>query len=175
MKTKLFLAVAFLLALSSATFAQKAYQEGSNVINAGIDLGDTYYGWGYSSIAISGSFEHGITDNISAGGILGYGTSTYNAPDYSVKYTNVLIGARGSYHFLTTDVWDPYAGADLGYVTLSHSYSGSIDPGYGYVGSGLKLWLHGGARYYFSPGVGAFGELKIGSSIILGLGVSFKF
>src|SRR5271170_3541730 len=103
MKTKLFLAIAVLLALSSATFAQKAYQEGSNVINAGIGLGATYWGSGYSNgVSLVGTYEHGVTDNISVGGILGYSGSSYsgtyssggNVYSFKDKATGILIGAR---------------------------------------------------------------------------------
>ncbi len=179
MKTKLFLAVAFLLALSSATFAQKAYQEGSNVINAGIGLGATYWGSGYSNgVSLVGSYEHGVTDNISVGGLLGYSHSsvsgTSSGTPFNYSATGILIGARGSYHFLTTDQIDPYAGADLGYVIVSSSSSNS-NVNYNIKGSGLGFGIHGGVRYYFNPGIGAFAELGIGSLYILALGVSFKF
>src|SRR5580704_9092383 len=116
MKKKSFLVFVVLIGLSSLTFAQKAYQEGSNVINAGIGLGATYWGSGYSNgVSLVGSFEHGITENISAGGILGYSHSSYSGNNgtysFSSSATGILIGARGSYHFLTSDKLDPYAGA----------------------------------------------------------------
>src|SRR5271170_1668153 len=140
MKTKLFLAIAVLLALSSATFAQKAYEEGSNVINAGIGLGATYWGSGYSNgVSLVGSYEHGVTDNISVGGILGYSHSSYSGNSgtytFSSSATGILIGARGSYHFLTTDQIDPYAGADLGYVVTSYSSSTNAPGGGSFGGS----------------------------------------
>jgi hypothetical protein len=180
MKMKLFFAVAGLLALSSATFAQKAYQEGSNVINAGIGLGATYWGSGYSNgVSLVGSYEHGVTDNISVGGILGYSHSSFSGTSSGVPFnysaTGILIGARGSYHFLTTDQIDPYAGADLGYVIVSSSSSNNNVTYNSAKGSGLGFGIHGGVRYYFNPGLGVFGELGIGSFYILALGVSFKF
>jgi hypothetical protein len=182
MKKKVSLFVAALFLLSTITFAQKAYQEGSNVINAGIGLGATYWGSGYSNgVSLVGSYEHGVTDNISVGGILGYSHSSYSGNSGTYTFTSsatgLLVGVRGSYHFLTTDVLDPYAGADLGYVIVSSSYSdnaGNVG-GSGVKGSGLGFGIHGGVRYYFNPGIGAFAELGIGSFYILALGVSFKF
>jgi hypothetical protein len=187
MKKKSFLVFVVLIGLSSLTFAQKAYQEGSNVINAGIGLGATYWGSGYSNgVSLVGSFEHGVTNNISVGGILGYSGSSYsgsytnggNVYSFKDKATGVLIGVRGSYHFLTTDQIDPYAGADLGYVITSYSSSTNAPGGGsfgGSKGSGLGFGIHGGVRYYFNPGIGAFAELGIGSLYILALGVSLKF
>jgi len=185
MKKKLLLVFVALIGLSSLTFAQKAYQEGSNVINAGIGLGATYWGSGYSNgVSLVGSYEHGVTDNISVGGILGYSGSSYsgtytsggNTVSFKDKATGILIGARGSYHFLTTDQIDPYAGADLGYVITSYSSSSTNGATFsGSKGSGLGFGIHGGVRYYFNPGIGAFAELGIGSFYILALGVSFKF
>ena len=180
MNKKLILVFVALIGLSSLTFAQKAYQEGSNVINAGIGLGATYWGSGYSNgVSLVGTYEHGVTDNISVGGTLGYSHSSFsgtsNGVPFSYGATGILIGARGSYHFLTTDQIDPYAGADLGYVIVSSSSSSGNVVYSGGKASGLGFGIHGGVRYYFNPGIGAFAELGIGSLYILALGVSFKF
>jgi hypothetical protein len=179
MKKKVSLFVAALFLLSTITFGQ-AYQQGSNIINAGIGLGATYWGSGYSNgVSLVGSYEHGVTSNISVGGILGYSSSSASFSNGSTLYkfssTGILIGARGSYHFLTTDVLDPYAGADLGYIVVSNSSNNSAGGFSGGKSGGLGFGIHGGVRYYFSPGLGAFAELGIGSFYILGLGVSFKF
>ena|ERR1700683_1287913 len=180
MNKRMFLLVAAFILMSTGIYAQKAYEEGSNVINAGIGLGATYWGSGYSNgVSLVGSYEHGVTSNISVGGILGYSHSSFsgtsNGVPFSSSATGILIGARGSYHFLTTDQIDPYAGADLGYVVVSTSNSsGNVVYGNS-KGSGLGFGLHGGVRYYFNPGIGAFAELGIGSFYILALGVSFKF
>ena len=77
MKKKVFLFVASLFLLSAITFGQ-AYQQGSNLINAGIGLGGTYWGSAYSNgVSLVGSYEHGVTSNISVGGILGYSHSSF--------------------------------------------------------------------------------------------------
>ncbi|HEX4373930.1 MAG TPA: hypothetical protein VHZ50_11565, partial [Puia sp.] len=115
MKKKASLFAAALVLFSTITFGQ-AYQEGSNIINAGIGLGGTYWGSGYSNgVSLVGSYEHGVTSNISVGGILGYSHSSFsgtaNGVPFKYSSTGVLIGARGSYHFLTTEQIDPYAGA----------------------------------------------------------------
>jgi len=165
MNKKIFFFIGGLFVLSISSFAQKSFQEGTNVINAGIGVGGLQWG----GVSFGASYEHGVTDNISVGGNLGYSGFS----DYDYSYTAILIGARGSYHFLTTDNIDPYAGADLGYVVLSHSGFNGNYPVHSY--SNLAFGIHGGVRYYLSPGVGVYGEIGIASFAVLGLGVCFKF
>lgn len=164
------------MACSLTTTAQKAYEMGSNVIDAGLGFGGLYWGSGYGfPIGLKVSYEHGITDNISVGGEVGYQGAKYNYPGGYVNYTGVLIAVKGSYHFLTSDKLDPYAGLDLGYVTVSasnHNNSGSYN--FAAKAGGLGWGIHVGARYYFSPKIGAFAELGANSFSVLGLGVSFK-
>ncbi|MFI5186175.1 MAG: outer membrane beta-barrel protein, partial [Chitinophagales bacterium] len=136
---------------------------GSNVINAGIGVG----GLVWKGVSFGASYERGITDNFGAGGHLGY--SQYSKNGY--KYTAIIIGAKGSYHFLRTDKMDPYAGAELGYISISHTGSSESKPhSYTPVGVGL----YGGIRYYLNPGIGVYGELRISTFAIVGLGVCFK-
>ena len=96
-------------------------------------------------------------------------SGTSSGVPFSYSATGILIGARGSYHFLTSEQLDPYAGADLGYVVVSSSSSNNNVVYNNSKGSGLGFGIHGGVRYYFSPGLGAFAELGIGSFYILGL------
>ena len=84
-----------------------------------------------------------------------------------------MVGAKGSYHFLTTDKMDPYAGAELGYVDITHTghNEASSPESFSAVGVGL----YGGVRYYLSPGTAVYGELKLSAFAVIGVGVSFKF
>ena len=162
---KLFLFVSCFCALGTSAFAQKSFQEGTNVVNAGIGVGGLLWG----GVSFGASYEHGVTDNISVGGNLGYSSFS----DYDYNYSAILIGFRASYHFLTTDKMDPYAGADLGYIVLSHS---GFNDNYGvHSYSNVAFGIHGGLRYYLSPNVGVYGEIGIASFAVLGLGVCFKF
>ncbi|MFI5186687.1 MAG: hypothetical protein ACHQF0_08190, partial [Chitinophagales bacterium] len=68
MKKRSFLMIAVLLTFLSVTFAQKAFEIGSNVINAGIGVG----GLVWKGVSFGASYERGITDNFGAGGHLGY-------------------------------------------------------------------------------------------------------
>ena len=156
------------------------------VVNIGIGLGSVY-GFGlYSSTTIppiSISFEKGIVDDVLEKGVIGVGaylgyTSykyhyVYSFYDYGWKYTNIIVGARGSFHYPVIDNLDTYVGLLLGYnIRLSTAigeadlYDSTPDRGSiaysGYVG----------ARYYFSDKFSGFAELGYGIAYLtLGLGV----
>jgi opacity protein-like surface antigen len=177
MKSKFFL---FILVNCTviANAQQLAYNEGDKVLDLTIGLGSPYWGSGFkSSLPVNPrvGFEYGITENISGGGSVAYSSSSY---DYGygygkIKYTGLFISARGSYHFATTEKFDPYAGLSLGYVlvTVSDSYSGYVAS----ASSGVGYGLHLGARYFFQPKFGLNAELGYSSFSFLNAGVCFKF
>lgn len=180
--------------LSLNAFSQP-FNLGTNMINAGIGLGSSLGGFGYTSQtpAISASFEHGMWEVggpgvISLGGYLGYKSFKYSSSyigfggvyNYSQKWSYLIIGARSAYHYngLEIDNIDLYGGAMLSFNNLSYKYEDN-DPTFDYSGlgsysSGLGLSLYVGGRYMFTDGVGAFLEAGYGISY-LSLGVSFKF
>ncbi|MDE3213821.1 MAG: porin family protein [Bacteroidota bacterium] len=176
MKSKLILIISFVMACSVNATAQKAYENGSNVIDAGVGLGGLYWGSGYGfPIGLGVSYEHGVTDKISVGGEIGYQGARYNYSGGHVNYTGLLFAVKGSYHFATSDKLDPYAGLDLGYVNVSatdHNTSGFS--GFTAKAGGLGWGIHVGARYYFQPNIGVYAELGANSFSVLGLGVCFK-
>src|SRR6476620_8281441 len=103
MKKKLVLIAGLLLSLAAKNnlMAQDSkgadFQnvKGINLLNAGIGLGS--YGLsGTGGLPLTASFEHGFSKNISAGASLGFIQKKYFD---SWKYTYLLFGARGSYHF----------------------------------------------------------------------------
>jgi len=153
--------LAVLLTTSFKGFSQ-AYKQGDNLLNATIGVGAGYG----ASIGFGGSFEHGFTDAISAGGSFdyiglgsGYGTGGL-----------LYIAARGSYHFgellKTDDKLDPYAGLGLGYLSW---------PGTGVGGlSGAFFAGHLAARYWFADNLGGVAEIGFGAAA-LKLGVALKF
>jgi hypothetical protein len=160
-----------LLAFSTTKSAAQAYQNGRNYLNAGIGLG-TYGGGG---LGLNASFEHGFTDQISAGGIVAYSRYNFGVLDY--RWNFLMFGARGSYHLtellnINNDKLDLYAGLGLGYRAAS--YSGPGGSYVGTLGSGVFFMGHVGARYFFSENVGGFAEAGAGVSNLL-LGVTFKF
>ncbi len=158
--------------------AQNAYNQGDKVVSLGIGygLGGLYGTAGMPPISLG--FDYGFEKKISLGGLVAYSSSTDDfGTGFSWKYTYIVIGARGAYHFLEDNKnIDAYAGLILGYNIVSASWNGtSAQPGFGFSSSASYMLFGGfvGARYYFSPKFGAFAELGYGAGIITA-GISYK-
>lgn len=147
---------------------------------AGPTIGLSFLG---STAQFGLNYEHSMEIQdfgiIGIGGVFRYWGYSENFGTYGKwKYSDVLIGAQGNYHFkMKNDKFDPWAGLILAYDAGSVSWDGPdgnyASPSYG----GLFLGLHGGMRYWFSPTLAAvarigFGTLSYGA---LDLGVDFKF
>ncbi len=158
------------LLAGTQSFAQMAVGKGSKFLNAGIGLGGWGgIGFGGGGIGLGASFEVGVADNITVGGIGAFRSYSGFGSYYSV-------GARGSYHFneilnIANDKVDLYAGLGLLYSGWSwnESYIG-LRGSYG----GVALGGHLGGRYFFSDKIGGFAEAGFGVAP-LQLGVTFKF
>ena len=164
------LVVAALGTTSQKAFAQ--FEKGDKLLNAGINLGGTYGGGG---VGVGASYEAGVHDFISVGAQADFVTWNYGTFGYKWRYNFFTIAARGSYHygkhFLTVDKLDLYAGPAIGYRIASSSYDGV---GYDAYGSGVFFGAFAGARYYFKPAMGVFGEVGYNASP-LKVGITFKF
>ena len=145
-------------------------------VNAGIGLA-TYYGGG---LPLGVSVEADVKNNFSVGGSVDY--FRYNYGYYSGGYTFIYAGARASYHLgdalnVQNANFDPYIGATLGFRharyrdSYGYSYSDYYSNSYN---SGLYIGIHAGARYLFSPKIGAFAEVGYGVSA-LKIGLTGKF
>lgn len=162
--------------LLSITIANaQGYKKGVNNINAGVGFGLAGIYGNAGMIPISVGVQIGVANKISFGGIVGFSTSTYGLDNFEWKYTYIMLGARGEYHFLKpTNKLDAYAGLTLGYnivsVTAPSNYSGF---GYSAQGSYLLFGVHVGARYAFTRNIGAFAELGYGIGYLT-VGVNFK-
>lgn len=165
MKKKLLTSTCLILVSISAAFSQQSFQNGSNIANLGVG----FAGIKWSGLSYNAIYEHAIMDNIGVGAHFGYSQLSKN----SYTYTAYLFGVRASYHFLTTDKADPYAGAELGFASISHTgYNESISSkSYPKTGMGI----YGGVRYYLTPLVGVYGELRLSAFAVANLGVSIKF
>ena|ERR1035437_856302 len=161
------------LAIAAIAFSANAQKESAvsfdkstSYLHFGVGFGGGFYAGTVTLPPISASYEKAVTENISVGAIVGYSSSKYNyfGTD-EFKYTYILIGARGNYHFATTEKFDPYVGATLGYNVVSVSAPSS---GSNYIakGSALLFGAQLGANYYFSPKFGAFAELGYGIGIL---------
>ena len=133
---------------------------------------------------ISGVFEHAINDKFSVGGMLAYTSykvtyrfQTYNPIAFPLvlenytdtwKFSYIIIAARGSYHFVYKDKFDPYVGIGLGYVIGSSSFTTTYpDNAYlglnnSYTASRVFFAAHVGCNYYLNDKMGVYGELGYG-------------
>ena len=171
-QSKIVLLIVFVSLVALTDSYGQFFQKGTKLVNVGIGFGGGYGTTGFSGGVppISGSFEIGVTDKIGVGGILGYSIATSGVFGSNFKATYFLIGARGAYHFEVGDNLDLYAGAMLGYNSVSYS-----DTGFGtFAGSGIVVGIFGGGRYMFSENIGAFAELGY-SIAVVNVGVTFKF
>lgn len=176
---KLFSILFVVAVLAGVSFGQ-GYQKGVNNLNIGIGLGDVYGVYGSQDFPpISVGLQFGIHEKISVGGILGYSSSSYDlggwyGKDYKWTYHYIIVGARGEYHFMEpSDKFDIYGGVTLGYNIVSVSEPSGYAGGYSSEGSYLFYGFHAGARYAFTPKIGAYAEIGYGLGIV-NLGINFK-
>lgn len=169
------LAAAFIFAATAGVAqAQEVFGKGDKALNIGIGLGSTISGT--TIPPLSASLDFGVADNlingnngsISVGGLLGY---TGASNDFVTAHY-MIFGARGAFHYQFVDKLDTYAGLLLGYRYASASYKSDFISGS--VGaSELTLGGYLGARYFFTPKIGAFAELGY-SIAYANVGVTFK-
>lgn len=130
--------------LTSLGFAQAWNGQGDQKVQVGMSA------WGYGT-GLSGTYEYGISDAIS----LGAGANFYFSKNQSEGF---FLFGKGSYHLQDVlnlpDEWDIYPGLNIGLL-----------------GNTFGLGAHVGARYFFSPKLGAFVEL--GNNGALGVSINF--
>jgi len=176
-------ALLILFAFASLANSQDNYfLLGDKVVNIGIGLGSALYsGSSYTSSVppVSVSFEKGIKDNvlekgvIGVGGYLGYSAYKWEYMDWGWKYSNIIIGPRGSFHYPLLEKLDTYAGLMLGYSIISSKEFGDNE-GFDYKASSSGFIWSGyiGGRYYFNDKFAVMLELGSGIAYLnLGLGI----
>lgn len=184
-KFPLYLAMLALCACATAA-AKSGYDPSMKVAQFGIGLGGLGGFYGSSNLPVlSAGMDFGIDKMFSAGGRIGYTSSSFESPYfigitrslYRWKYTYITIAGRGSYHYpIENKNLDLYGGADLGYNIVSAKYDGDSSGrvfASGASGSYMFFGVHVGGRYYFSENFAAFGELGYGYGI-LNVGISLK-
>ena len=181
------------LALSGSA---QSFAKSQKDLNIGFGFGNHYAGHSYNSStpAISIAFDYGITDEISLGGMLGFGGASYQYFYYdncgtaagtfsdTYKYSFTLVGFRGAYHFdklIKIPQLDAYAGLIL-YDAIGHYTFSTTNPcgkrGV-YASNTYGGFYFGGfigARYRFTDHFGVFLELGYGLSEA-NLGLNYKF
>jgi hypothetical protein len=184
---KLILMTAFAFFMGLAGFTQ-AFEKGSNAINLGVGFGNTYYqGNDYYGFfpSFSGSYEHGIvsvpmgsdmTGIVSIGGYLGWSMSNYNQDwDDYYRYTTFIIAARGNYHFIFHDRFDPYAGVWFGAKIHGGKWNGNDNhPDWEPAKPSPAAGVYIGARYFVTENFAFYSELGYLISVF-NVGVTFKF
>lgn len=169
------LAAALLFAgMAGAAQAQEVFGKGDKALNIGIGLGSTISGT--TIPPITASLDFGVADrlingnngSISVGGLVGYAGS--NNDFVTVHYA--IVGARGAFHYQFVDKLDTYAGLLLGYRYARANWKSDIIDG-NVSSSQIDLGGYLGARYFFTPKVGAFAELGY-SIAYANVGVTFK-
>lgn len=185
MKKLLLMFVVACFALTQLIAQEPTFVKGDKALNIGIGLGSTLYSGTYykSQIPpISASLEFGVVDNIIEKGVIGvgpyigYSSYKYEYSGWGWKYTNIIIGARGNFHYPLVNKLDTYTGLLLGYNVASSKEFGDAVPGwdYSYSAGGIAWsWFIGG-RYYFKETFAVMAELGYGIAY-LNLGIALKF
>lgn len=147
----------------------QSFGEGSTRVHAGIGFGSpyTYSGSKMGIPPLHASFEIGVTDKIGVGGLIGYTSSSieesFLSSSYSWRFSYLIVGARGAYHFLTDDKIDLYGGVMLGYNIASAKFESTdatletffTEPSVG----GVAYGFFGGGRYNVKDNLAVFAEL----------------
>jgi hypothetical protein len=175
------------LFLPSATVQAQTFDKGDKVLSFGLGLGSTFVSWGsYYKTTVPPVFVAGDyclredlgPGNLGVGGIIAYSAYKwdYAGYDWGYKYTNLFIGARGTYHFTDlVDKLDLYGGLVLGAkIVTAKEYGSSTGFAYNTNSSGVLYDVFAGARYYLTDNVAGMAELGYGISW-LKIGVSLKF
>lgn len=155
---------------SSEDSENLAFNKGTKFLQLGLGVGGAYMSAGAESSmpAIQARYEFSVSNKMSAGAVLGYSSADLGGMTYSY----LLAGARGNYHFLTSEKFDPYVGATLGYNKVSVDSENEFTAGA--AASAVIIGAQVGANYYFSKGFGAWADLGYGLGY-LNLGIVFKF
>lgn len=176
----------------------QAYQEGSSIASVGYGIGFSWKAWwsAYDSKSTFESknfgpiclkYEYGVNDKFSMGLYFAHQKSTGSWKDqdffgnnynYEIAIGNTVVLGRGNYHFKTkNDKFDPYLGLGIGYHKYSYDVT-SNDASFNYnasFGGAFGFGLQAGARYEFTPILGAYAEFGVGQVAAIHFGVAAKF
>ncbi len=130
---------------------------------------------------VSVSFEVGVADHILEKGVIGAGgylQALHINTSIQIRdgiHTNIIIGARGNFHYPLVEKLDTYTGLLLGYGIKSIEYFGGYtDEDYTGSSSGIQwAWFIGGS-YYFRENLAVMAELGYGITY-LNIGIALKF
>ena len=188
-KPVLTLSLAVALTLPFSTINAQVFDKGDVTISAGLGLGSTYYAHSvYTKTTVPPLFISGdyclLEDlgpgNLGVGAYLGYSAYKYHYDydvfDYGWKYSVLMIGARGTYHFTDlVDNLDLYGGVLMGAkIVTSKAFGDHTVVTKTASGSGFAFSIFAGARYFFTDNIGVMGELGYGIAW-LSIGATVRF
>jgi hypothetical protein len=174
---RFFVTIIAFFALSQVSFAQDmVFAKNDKVVSASLGFVSTIYtgsGWKTTFPPISLAGEYGIVDglingkaSIGVGVDFGYAGMKYTYHSLSHKYSNLILGTRGAFHYQFIDNLDTYAGLLIGYDIVSGNNDFAV--------SDFVWGYYVGARYYLTNNFAVMSE--IGNNISLfNIGVAYKF
>jgi hypothetical protein len=185
--TLIIAAAIFFPFLIQAQDPEPAIEAGDQFFNFGFGLGSVRFsGTGYTSTIppLSVSYEKIIMDGVLERGFIGIGaylgfssykwTTPFLGEEWGWRYTTIVPGARGSFHYPLLNNVDTYTGLMLGYEIVSASEVGDIGGGsFSAVGSRIALAWYAGGRYFLSDNFSIMAELGYGITY-LNLGVALR-
>jgi hypothetical protein len=174
---KLFVSIIAFVAFVQVSDAQNnVFAKDDKVVSASLGFVNTVYGgskWSITSPPISLTGEYGIVDrlingkaSIGVGIELGYAGMKYSIPSLSYKYSNLIIGTKGAFHYQFIDKLDTYASLIIGYDIVSGDSN--------YAVSNFIWGCYVGARYYFTNNFAVMTEIG-DHFFLLNIGVAYKF
>jgi len=170
-----------IMIIAQVSAQEPTFSKGDKVLNLGVGFGTALYVGSYYKMQvppISASFEYGIKDgilekgSIGVGGYLGFASYKYEYSGWGWKYSNIIIAARGTFHYPFVEKLDTYLGVLLGYDIVSSKEFGTPVGSAG-TSSGLAYSGFIGARYYFKEKFGVMAELGYGITY-LNVGIALK-
>lgn len=158
-----------------STASAQPFTEDTRHFSVGVGFGG-YYNYAYSGSDFSQiptiflAYDQGTAIElgpgyVGIGGFLGYSSASSNYPygsySWDYKWTNFVIGARGTYHYpLDNDKIDLYGGVGLGLWSQSYKFSSndpffpSYDDRYMYIYYAFSV----GGKFMLSDNFGIFAE-----------------
>ncbi len=167
------LIIPVLFAISGIAFGQ--HNAGDKNLNIGVGLGSNITTGSIVVPPFGASLEFGVTDEISIGAGFRYTASHQDIGVGTWKYSYMVLGLRGSYHFdiFGDDNIDTYVGVLAGYNVASAKFDGSTSlPKPSAGGIAYSLFL--GGRVALVNNIGVFAEIGYGISNV-NAGINLKF
>jgi len=181
MKKMVFVCYAMMLAAGS--YAQSSFtDEGAVLASGSIGIGSSLYG----GLPLEAMVEFSTGDNLSVGGQIGYASysRSYNYgywgyyETYKIRYSNLWIGPRASYHFadllgLDSDQIDLYSGAFLGFNIASARYEDGESRESVSAPGIISYAVYAGGRYRVAENLAVMSELGLGATTFR-LGITYQ-